>query len=76
MVEQVIIGLKERESQLLDQVSRIHRVKFKSLEEQQQKIRKRQIFLLKKISKIRKTFFTNFASSSFLKNNFLMAGNY
>ncbi|XP_023319550.1 E3 ubiquitin-protein ligase TRIM71 isoform X2 [Eurytemora carolleeae] len=39
MVEQVIIGLKERESQLLDQVSRIHRVKFKSLEEQQQKIR-------------------------------------
>ena len=60
MVEQVIIGLKERESQLLDQVSRIHLVKFKSLEEQQQKIRKRKIFRLKKISKIISTFYTNF----------------
>jgi len=39
MVEQVIMTIREREAMLLERISRIHNVKFQSLEEQQQKIR-------------------------------------
>lgn len=39
MVDQVVMTIKERESLLLQRISRIREVKFQSLEEQQQKIR-------------------------------------
>jgi len=54
-VEQLMLAIKEREALLLDRITRIHLVKFQSLEEQQQKIRMSMLTLPEIVNSLQQT---------------------